>query len=94
MSAIIALFIVLMIVYTSVAFIVGMIDNFGESLVLGFSTFMKLKKRGQIEEIYADRIWYRIDGMDHRICPCWTWYPILWLMVFCKNMNANKLKID
>lgn len=94
MNAIIILFVVLVIVYTSIAFIVGMIDNFGEPLVLGFFTFGKLKRRGQIKEIYSDRIWYRIDGIDHRICPCWTWYPILWLMVFRKNMNANKLKID
>ena len=94
MNAIIVLFIVLTIIYVSIAFIVGMIDNFGEHLVLDYRTFRKLKKRGQIEEIHTDRIWYRINGMDHRICPHWTWYPILWLMVFCKNMNSNKLKID
>lgn len=94
MNAIIVLFVILTIVYMSVAFFVGMIDNFGKPLVLGFSTFRKLKKRGQIREIYSDRIWYRIDGVDHRICPCWTWYPVLWLMVFCKNMKVNKLKID
>lgn len=94
MNAIIVLFIVLTIIYVSIAFIVGMIDNFGEHLVLDYRTFRKLKRRGQITNVYSDKIYFRIDGIDHWVRPCWTWYPILWLMVFRKNMNANKLKID
>lgn len=74
-----------------VSWIVGIIENAGETKVMSLHTFCRLLKGNKVFNIdMIDGVgYYNDDGYRDRVMPLWTWYPIFAVFLIGGAMHKD-----
>lgn len=79
MFAIIIIIFSILFFFCAATWIVGIIDNAGETKVMSLRTYLRLCKNGDVFDLdQAMGVGYyrEIDNRKDWVVPRWTWYPI------------------
>ena len=66
----------LIFLYCIIFWLIGIVDNAGETRVMSLRTFYRLTKNNKVRDIDITGVTYRDDGHNDCVTPRWTWYPL------------------
>lgn len=71
--------------------IVGIIENAGETEVMSLRTYLRLCKNGEVFDIdqNAGIGYYGKDNSMNWVVPRWTWYPIFFAVLIGDAMHKD-----
>ena len=73
------------------SWIVGIIDNAGETKVMSLRTYLRLCKNGEVFDfgMTTGVGYYNDDGYRDWVMPLWTWYPIFAVFLIGGAMHKD-----
>lgn len=72
----------LILLYCIILWLIGIVDNAGETRVMSLRTFYRLLKNNKVRDIdMYTGVTYRDDGYNDCATPRWTWYPLFMAMI-------------
>ena len=74
-----------------VAWVVGIIENAGETKVMSLRTYLRLCKNGDVFDIDQDAGigYYGKNKGRNWVTPRWTWYPIFFAVLIGDAMHKD-----